>query len=114
MEPDPLERYVALRKQITELEAELEELKPQIAEKVYGLGNRVIFGDHILRSQVSKSYAYSPAVDELQRKLTEKKREEVATGVAQLKKETRFVTMSSVNKPPTPPHDPETDDEYPY
>jgi len=114
MERSDIERYVELRKQIAELEAQLEELKPQVVEHVHELGDKVKFGDYVLRSQVTRSWTYTAAVDELQKQLTETRREEVAQGVAQLKKETRFVILTSLKQPPEQPHDNETDEDTPY
>lgn len=108
-----IERYVELRKQIADLETQLEELKPKVAERVHKLGDNVKFGDYVLRSQVTRSWTYTEAVDALQKQLTEKRREEVAQGIAQLKK-TRFVMMTSLRKPPEQPHDPDPLDDIPY
>jgi len=117
MDQGDIQRYIDLRKQIAELEAQLEELKPQVADHIHQLGDKLKFGDYLLRSQISRSYTYSSAVDALQKQLTEKRREEIAQGVAQIKKETRFVMMSSFDQPPTPVRDDDReppDDRYPF
>jgi len=114
MERSDIERYVELRKQIAELEAQLEELKPQVVEHVHEYGDKVKFGDYVLRSQVTRSWTYTAAVDDLKKQLTEKRREEVAQGIAQLKKETRFVIMTSLKQPPEQPHDSQADEDYPF
>ncbi len=95
-----IERYIQLRRQMTELETELEELKPHVVEHVHQVGDKLEFGDYILRSQVTKSWAYTSEVNTLQKQLTERKREEVAEGKAQLKKGSRFVIMTPLKKPP--------------
>lgn len=105
MDRNDIQRYIDLRKQLAELEAQMEELKPQVAEHIHQLGDKLKFGDYLLRSQISRSYTYSSAVDALQKQLTEKRREEVAQGVAQVKKETRFVMMSSLDQPNAPSRD---------
>ena len=98
-QPD-LERYVELRKQIAELEAELEALKPTLTDFVHDAGDKVRCGDFVFRTSVSRSWDYSADVASLQTQLRDKKREEVERGIATLKKETRFVMMSPVDKPP--------------
>ncbi len=95
-----LQRYIELRKQIAELEAEAEALKPTLADFVYEAGGKVRCGDFVFRTSVSRSWDYSADVASLQMQLRDKKREEVERGIATLKKETRFVMMSPVDKPP--------------
>jgi len=107
-----LQRYIELRKQIAELEAEAEALKPTLADFVYEAGGKILCGDFVFRTSVSRSWNYSDTVAELQRQLRDKKRDEVEQGVATLKKETRFVMMSPVDKPPADTPD-ETDEPEP-
>ncbi len=117
MDRNDIQRYIDLRKQLAELEKQLEELKPQIAEHVHALGDKLTFGDYQLRSMITRSYTYSSAVDALQKQLTEKRREEVAQGIAQVKKETRFVMMSSLDQPNASSRDLDrepSDDEDPF
>ena len=114
MEPSEIERYIELRNQLAAIEAELEDLKPRIAEHVHQLGDKLRFGDYQFRAMVNRSWTYSSEVEELQKQLTEKRREEVAQGIAQIKKETRFVMMASLKQPLEPPHDSQTDDDIPY
>ena len=114
-QPD-LERYVELRKQIAELEAELEALKPTLTDFVHDAGDKVRCGDFVFRTSVSRSWDYSADVASLQTQLRDKKREEVERGIATLKKETRFVMMSPVDKPPadTPDEPAEPEPEPPF
>ena len=113
MEQTDIQRYIDLRKQIEDLEAQLEELKPNIVDQVHQHGDKIEIGDYVLRSQVSRSWTYTDAVDELQKQLTEKKRQEVAEGAAQLKKESRFVVMLPAKKSTDSPP-PKPDDDIPY
>jgi len=114
-QPD-LQRYIELRKQIAELEAELEALKPTLTAFVHEAGDKVRCGDFVFRTSVSRSWDYSDVVAELQTQLRDKKRDEVERGIATLKKETRFVTMSPVDKPPadTPDEPAEPEPEPPF
>ena len=89
-----LERYIELRRQIAALEAEVDALKPTIAAHVHEVGDKLQFGGYIFRSQVSRSWNYSDAVAGLQKQLRAVKRKEVEQGVATIKKETRFVSMT--------------------
>ncbi len=118
-QPD-LERYIELRKQIaeleTELETELEALKPTLTDFVYEAGDKVRCGDFVFRTSVSRSWDCSADVASMQRQLRDKKRDEVERGIATLKKETRFVMMSPVDKPPadTPDEPAEPEPEPPF
>ena len=97
-----LQRYIELRKRIADLEAELEALKPTLAEFVHEAGDKLQCGDFVFRTSVSRSWNYSDAISELQMRLRDKKREEVEQGIATLKKETRFLMMLPVETPDKP------------
>jgi hypothetical protein len=111
-----LQRFIELRKQLAEIEAELEALKPTLAAFVHDSGDKVRCGDFVFRTNVSRSWGYSETVAALQTQLRDKKREEVEQGVATLKNETRFVTMWPVNKPPadTAEQAEPSEDDYPF
>ena len=112
-QPD-LERYIELRKQIAGLEAELEALKPTLTDFVHEAGDKLQCGDFVFRTSVSRSWNYSDTVAELQTQLRDKKRDEVEQGIATLKKETRFVMMSPVDKPPADTPDEPAEPEPPF
>ena len=95
-----IERYIAIRKQIAALEAEIETLKPALVARIHEVGDRLQFGGYVFRSQVSRTWNYSDAVAGLQTQLRDTKRNEIEQGVATVKKETPFVTMTLLKRPP--------------
>ena len=60
-----LQRYIELRKQIAELEAEAEALKPTLADFVYEADGKVRCGDFVFRTSVSRSCLCSEATSGL-------------------------------------------------
>lgn len=89
-----IQRYIDLRAQIAALEAEIETLKPKLVAHVHEVGDRLQFGSYVFRLRISRSWNYSNAVAGLQMQIRDTKRQEVEQGVATIKKETHFVTMT--------------------
>lgn len=91
-------RYIDLRHQLAELEAEINSLKRSVFGHVREAGGELQFGNLVFRCALTRSWSYSDAVTELRARLKEKKREEIQLGIAQLKKETHFVTMRPLDQ----------------
>ena len=96
---EDFERYIELRQHIATLNAEIDVLKPRLLARVHEIGDRLLFGGFVFRSSVTRSWRFSDDVARLQIRLRDTKRKEIAQGVAEVKKETRFVTMTPAKNP---------------
>ncbi len=93
-----IQRYVELRTQIAALEAEIETIKPRLAVHIHGVGGRLEFGDYLIRSGVSRTWQYSDEVAGLKTLLRDTRRREIEQGIATIKRETRYVSMTSLKR----------------
>lgn len=94
-----LDRYIAIKAKISELEEELEELKPEILNALMDEPKEL--ADHkgfSFSIQRRKSYAYSPKVKELEDILKEAKAHERDQGIATIEKQKAILVMKAARK----------------
>ena len=94
-----LDRYIRIKAQISELEEELERLKPEILNALMDepkeLTNYRGFNFSIQRR---KSYTYSPKVQELESVLKDARAHERENGIATIEKQKAILIMKASKK----------------
>ncbi|HOE62027.1 MAG TPA: hypothetical protein PK576_10355 [Kiritimatiellia bacterium] len=95
MNSKEITRYFELRKQLFEIEAQLEALKPAVAEQLRQMNNFVRLDGYDLKLSTYTSYEYSPRVTDLQRTLNETKRKEREEGVAKIKEQRDMLVLKA-------------------
>ena len=94
-----LDRYIAIKAQISELEEELEGLKPEILNALMDEPKEVSdYRGFNFSVQRRKSYTYSPKVKELEEILKEAKAHERENGIASIKKQSAILVMKAARK----------------
>ncbi|HNR31302.1 MAG TPA: hypothetical protein PKI11_10470 [Candidatus Hydrogenedentes bacterium] len=85
---DRLRRYLDLKTQLTEIESQIDALRPAVLDYIRNTGSRSItaHGFDFIASRLT-TWNFSSAVEKLQAALSEIKREEKTTGVATVKEE---------------------------
>ena len=80
-------QYLALKKQMVEIEAQLEALKPIVTGSLREYNGRIQFeGYDFILSRIT-TWTFSPDINTLQEALTEAKRREKQSGVATIKEQ---------------------------
>ena len=95
MSSELLDQYISLKSQMAALQRQIDKLKPEVATYVLDRGGSLAYKDFELRTQVSKVWDFSEEVALLEKMVKEKKRQEIETGKAKLRKETPFVILRS-------------------
>lgn len=88
----PIEEYVKIEQQIAELEVRKDELKEALMDSIDENGGEALvteFGSFRLGQR--KTYTYSPAVNELEANLKQVKKDEEASGLAEVKSWSRYL-----------------------
>ena len=94
-----LDRYIAIKAQISELEEELEELKPEILNALMDEPKEVAnYKGFNFSLQRRKTYSYSPKVKELESVLKEAKAHERDEGIATIDKHKAILVMKADRK----------------
>lgn len=94
-----LDRYIAIKAQITELEEELEHLKPEILNALMDEPKELAaYKGFNFSIQRRKSYAYSPKVKELEGILKEAKAHEREQGIATIEKQKAILVLKADRK----------------
>ncbi len=92
-------RYLDVKSKMSELEEELERLKPAVFDLVDDLlrensGKPVDYNGFTFHVQYRTAYRYSSAVSDLEQRLKELKKQEESKGIAQLKSQSGFVRVA--------------------
>jgi hypothetical protein len=95
MNSEEIMRYFELRKQLFEIEAQLEALKPAVAEQLRKMNNVASLDGYDLKLSTYTSYDYSPKVADLQQTLNETKRKEREEGVAKIKERRDMLVLKA-------------------
>lgn len=74
---DLIFRYADLKKQLSLIESEIEQIKENIIITIKQIGNIIEFDDFILSTYKLKKWSYSPEIKELENIVRNKKREEI-------------------------------------
>ena len=88
-----LERYVELKRQISKLENELDDLKDSIFKSVDTAGGKIAAEGYVLKTQKRPKYKYSDEYETKNKELKELKKEEVKNGTAVIDGYSEFVTL---------------------
>ncbi len=88
-----LERYVELKREISKLEKELDEIKDSIFKVVDEAGGEVADAKFVLKTQKRPKYKYSDEYETKNKELKELKKEEVKNGTAVIDGYSEFVTL---------------------
>ena len=87
------ERYVELKREISKLENELDELKESIFKAVDTAGGEVAADNYVLKTQKRLKYKYSDDYEAKNKELKELKKAEVKNGIAVIEGYSEFVTL---------------------
>ena len=87
------ERYVELKREISKLENELDELKESIFKAVDTAGGEVVADNYVLKTQKRLKYKYSDDYEAKNKELKELKKAEVKNGIAVIEGYSEFVTL---------------------
>ncbi|MCS7013564.1 MAG: hypothetical protein RMI34_09975 [Chloroherpetonaceae bacterium] len=107
-----LRRYLSLRAQLSELEEELEKLKPAVFdivdEEKRTNGEPVVLDGFKFELHYRRTYTHSAAVEALKEQLSALKKQEEQSGIATLKSQTGFVRVVPIvaTSSPTEPTEP--------
>lgn len=94
-----LDRYIAIKAQISELEEELEQLKPEILHALMDEPKEVAgYKGFNFSIQRRKTYTYSPKVQELEDVIKEAKAHERSEGIATIEKQKAILIMKAAKK----------------
>ena len=85
MTMDNLSRYLALKKQLQEIEAQIEELRPAVIESVRDHDGKITTDGYEFIVRQITIWTFSAEVARLQSELSERKRTEKSDGTAQIK-----------------------------
>ncbi len=88
-----LDRYVELKREISKLEKELDELKDSIFKAVDTAGGEVAADSYVLKTQKRPKYKYSDDFEAKNKELKELKKAEVENGTAVISGYSEFVTL---------------------
>lgn len=93
MADETLERYIELKREISKLEKELDELKDSIFKVVDGAGGEVTAEKYVLKTQKRPKYKYSDEYESKNKELKALKKAEVENGTAVIDGYSEFVTL---------------------
>jgi len=85
MSTNEIDQYFVLRKRLFEIEAQIEALKPAVADQLRRQNGIARLDSYDLLLSTFTSWTYSPRVEELQKSLNEAKRGERQNGSATVK-----------------------------
>lgn len=88
-----LERYVELKRQIAELEKELDTIKETIFQTVDGAGGQVAEERYVLKTQRRPKYKFSDTYEAKNQELKDLKKAEIDNGIATIDGYSEFVTI---------------------
>lgn len=88
-----LARYVELKREISRLEKELDELKGSIFKTVDTAGGEIADAQFVLKTQKRPKYKFSSTYEAKNKELKELKKSEIDNGVAQIDGYSEFVTV---------------------
>lgn len=94
MSNEALERYVELKKQISGLEKELDELKDEVFSAVDKDGGEFVQDAYTVRSYKTPKYKYSADYDTKNNELKELRKAEVENGTAVIDGYSEFVKIT--------------------
>lgn len=92
-----LERYVELKREIAELEKELDALKESIFQTVDGAGGEVAEDKFVLKTQRRPKYKFSADYEAKNQELKDLKKAEIENGTATIDGYSEFVTIKFKN-----------------
>ncbi|MEM8488698.1 MAG: hypothetical protein AAF564_24340 [Bacteroidota bacterium] len=91
-----LDRYIEIKAQISELQEELDHLKPYLLDALMDEPEQKgTYQGFNLLIQRRKSYAYSPAVEELEKTLKAAKEHERSAGLAEVVKDQAILVLKT-------------------
>lgn len=90
---EPVELYAWLKKQITELENELDQVKDQVFEIVDKDGGERETDEFVAKCTKRPKYKYSESYDQKNEELKALKKSEIENGVATIDGYSQFVTF---------------------
>lgn len=112
MEPNAIAEYFDLRKKQFEIDARLETLKPAVAEQLRKRNKVAHLDGYDLFLSTYVVWDYSSNVSELQKKLTETKRNEREDAIARIKDRRDMLVLKAIREPGTVREESETYGEW--
>lgn len=88
-----LDRFLAIKAQLDELEEELENLKPEIYDLVTDFSGGIGYGGFEFQARERRTYTYSDGVRAAEEDLKKAKKYEEQEGLAALKTSKGYVTL---------------------
>lgn len=102
MNTENMAKYLELKKQLAEIESQLDDLKPAVLEDVRSSKSRVQYeGYDFLVSHIT-TWTFSPAIGQMQSALTEAKRAEKRNGLASVKAQRDVLIVREHRDRPSP------------
>lgn len=90
---DPIERYVWLKQQISQLESELDEIKGEVFKSVDGEGGELAQENYVLKTTKRPKYKFSDDYEKKNSELKELRKSEIESGSATIDGYSEFVTV---------------------
>jgi len=94
MATEPLARYIELKRQISALEKELDELKEQVFADVDSVGGEIDNEKFVIRSYKSPRYKFSEQYDKKNAEVKELRKKEIEEGIAVVDGYSEFVKLN--------------------
>lgn len=94
MPNEKLSRYVEIKRQIAELERELDELKDAVFADVDGQGGEVADEGFVIRSYKTPRYRFSESFEQKNNELKELRKQEIDNGIATVEGWSEFVKLT--------------------
>lgn len=95
---DPIELYAWLKKQISVLEKELDEVKDNVFDLVEKEGGEAERDDFVMKCTKRPKYKFSAAYDQKNEELKSLKKSEIENGVASIDGYSQYVTLRNKKK----------------
>lgn len=89
-----LERYIEIKRQISELEKELDDIKEQVFADVDGQGGEIDDELFVIRSYKSPRYKFSEVYDSKNTELKQLRKQEIDDGIAVIDGYSEFVKLN--------------------
>ena len=90
---DPIELYVWLKQQISQLESELDDLKEAVFQTVDGQGGEVAEESFVLKTSKRPKYKFSEDYEKKNSELKQQRKSEIDSGTATIDGYSEIVTV---------------------
>lgn len=90
---DLIERYVSIKQQISQLEAELDAIKDAVFQSVSGEGGEIAQDAFVLKTSKRPKYKFSAEYEQKNSDLKALRKSEIDSGTATIESYSEFVTV---------------------